>query len=68
MNKLINDLAEHADFYTGNEWYMESAEEKQRIFVEKLAELVVLECIDTITADDGATHHEDLLLKRFSLK
>jgi len=68
MNKLINELAEHADFYVGNEKYFESYEERQRIFVEKLAELVVLECIDTLSEDDGATHHEELLLQRFSLK
>ena len=68
MNKLINELAEHADFYRGNEWYMESSEEQQRIFMEKFAELIVLECIDTLDADDGSTHHRELLLKRFGIK
>jgi hypothetical protein len=46
MNKIVNDLAEHADFYVGNEHYDKSHEERQRIFMEKFAELLVRECID----------------------
>ena len=48
MNKLINDLAEHCDFYVGNEHYMETPEEKQRIWTEKFAELVMQECLDIL--------------------
>jgi hypothetical protein len=44
MNERIQDIAEHCDFYVGNEWYMESPEEKQRIWTEKFAELIVQEC------------------------
>lgn len=46
MNQRITDIAEHCDFYVGNEWYMETPEEKQRIWTEKFAELIVQECID----------------------
>jgi len=45
MNERIQDIAEHCDFYVGNEWYMESHEEKQRIWTEKFAELIVNECV-----------------------
>lgn len=45
-SKLINDLAEHADFYVGNEHYDKSYEDRQRIFLEKFAELVILECAE----------------------
>lgn len=44
MNKLINDLAEHCDFYVGNEHYDKSHEEQQRLFMEKFAELMIEEC------------------------
>lgn len=48
--ELIESLATHCDFYVGNEWYMESPEEKQRIWTEKFAELIVREC--ACIADD----------------
>ena len=41
MNKIINDLCEHADFYVGNEHYDKSHEEKQRLFMEKFASLII---------------------------
>lgn len=41
MNDRIRDIAEHCDFYVGNEHYNESHEEKQRLWVEKFAELIV---------------------------
>ncbi len=44
MNELIHKLAEHCDFYVGNEHYNKSYEEQQRLFMEKFAELVVREC------------------------
>ena len=46
MNQRITDIAEHCDFYVGNEWYMETPEEKQRIWTEKFAELIIEECVD----------------------
>lgn len=46
MNERIKALAEHCDFYVGNEHYNESHEEKQRIWTEKFAELIVLECME----------------------
>ncbi len=45
MNKRIKDLAEHCDFYVGNEHSNEPYEEKQRLWVEKFAELIVRECL-----------------------
>ena len=45
MNDRIRELAEHCDFYVGNEHYEESYEEKQRLWTEKFAELIVRECL-----------------------
>jgi len=45
MNDRIRGIAEHCDFYVGNEHYNESHEEKQRLWVEKFAELIVRECM-----------------------
>ena len=46
MNDRIRGIAEHCDFYVGNEHYNESHEEKQRLWVEKFAELIVRECAE----------------------
>ena len=46
MNERIRNLAEHCDFYVGNEHYNESNEEKQRLWSEKFAELIVQECME----------------------
>ena len=45
MNEQIQAIAEHCDFYVGNEHYDKSHEEKQRLFMEKFAELIVQECM-----------------------
>ena len=45
MNERIRELAEHCDFYVGNEHSTESYEEQQRIWAEKFAELIVRECV-----------------------
>ena len=45
MNERIQAIAEHCDFYVGNEHYDKSYEEKQRLFMEKFAELIVRECM-----------------------
>ena len=44
MNKRLKELAEHCDFYVGNEHYDKPHEEQQRLFMEKFAELIVREC------------------------
>ena len=44
MNERIQDLAEHCDFYVGNEHYDKSHEEQQRLFMEKFDGLIVQEC------------------------
>ena len=49
MNERIRELAEHCDFYVGNEHYEESYEEKQRLWTEKFAELILQECMDRST-------------------
>jgi hypothetical protein len=67
MNKLINDLCEHTDFYVGNEHYDKSYEEKQRLFMEKYTQLIIQEAIIVLDRDDGATHHRELLMKHFWL-
>ena len=51
MNEKILELAEHCDFYVGNEHYDKSYEEKQRLFMEKFAELIVAECMQIIKVD-----------------
>ena len=48
MNERIRNLAEHCDFYVGNEHYNESNEEKQRLWSEKFAELIVFECVKAV--------------------
>lgn len=44
MNEKITELAEYCDFYVGNEHYNKSREEKQRLWTEKFAELIIQEC------------------------
>jgi hypothetical protein len=44
MNERIRELAEHCDFYVGNEHHDKSYEEQERLWVEKFAELIVREC------------------------
>ena len=35
---------------------------------KEFAELLVRECIEVLSEDDGATHHEQLLLNHFGVK
>lgn len=53
MNERIRNLAEHCDFYVGNEHSDKSYEEKQRLWVEKFAELIVRECVNNMQNCDG---------------
>ena len=65
MNERIKELAEHCDFYVGNEHYNESHEEKQRIWTEKFAELIIRKClmlcdqVDLVGADDCIDNIKD---------
>jgi ADP-glucose pyrophosphorylase len=52
-DQIITDHAEAADFYVGNNYYNESYEEQQRLFVTRLAELIIQDCIQL--ADDEAS-------------
>jgi hypothetical protein len=56
MNERIKDLAEHCDFYVGNEHSDKSHEEKQRLWTKKFAELIVRECASHLNwvGDDAA--------------
>jgi len=38
------------------------------VYNQKLAELVVRECISVLDEDDGATHHNELLLEHFGVE
>ena len=48
MNPKIKDYAEHCDFYVGNEHYDKSYEERQVLWVEKFAELIVQDCCQAV--------------------
>lgn len=66
-NNLITELAEHVDFYVGNEHYEESHEEKQRIWLEKYTELVIDECIK-IAMNAKSMEAAALLVTHFGIK
>lgn len=71
MNGRIRELAEHCDFYVGNEHYNESHEEKQRLWTEKFAELIIYECLSICEelGDKGMDGHycADKILKHFKI-
>lgn len=48
MRPKIKDFAEHCDFYVGNEHYDKSYEEKQVLWLEKFADMIVQECSDAV--------------------
>ena len=47
-SQKIQDHAEHCDFYVGNEHWDKSYEEKQRLWVEKFAELMIDESVHVL--------------------
>ena len=48
MNERIREIAEHCDFYVGNEHYDKSREEQQKLLMQRFAELIIRECIDLV--------------------
>ena len=68
MNERIRDIAEHCDFYVGNEHYDKSHEEQQRLFMEKFAELIIRECIAVHEDDYGVDIIGDVLKLHFGVK
>jgi hypothetical protein len=60
MNRVSKELAEQAGYPD----YMTYG---QDLVLERLIHLVVEECINTLSQDDGATHHEELLKERFGI-
>ena len=69
MSERIQELAEHCDFYVGNEHHDKSHEEQQRLWAEKFAELIVGECLDKIgknfvgAVGSHASAHNSAVLK-----
>lgn len=61
MNHRILELAEHCDFYVGNEHSDKSHEEQQRLFLEKFAELIVRECLEIVNRKEYSYHEADPL-------
>ena len=59
MNNLVKTLLAQA--------HLEYHPDTNRV-AERFANLIVLECINTLTKDDGATHHKELLIQRFGMK
>lgn len=59
MNQdVIDELVTHAEFYVGNEHSDKSAEEQQRLFVDRLIELTVYECTGICERKmDHLNHH-----------
>jgi hypothetical protein len=47
-DQILTDHAEAADFYVGNNYYNESYEEQQRLFITRFAELIVFECVNAV--------------------
>ena len=73
MNERIKELAEHCDFYVGNEHYDKSHEEQQRLFMEKFAELIVRECSRIADGwvdndDDGKNYPSDKIKQHFGVE
>ena len=73
MNERIQDLAEHCDFYVGNEHYDKSHEEQQRLFMEKFAELIVRECSRIADGwvdndDDGKNYPSEMIKQHFGVE
>lgn len=70
-SELIADFANHADFYVGNEHSDKSYEEKQRLWTEKLVELVVRECMkeswEEIVDDEDIAEEPDPLIREYLL-
>lgn len=48
MNERVKELAEHCDFYVGNEHSDKPREDQQRLFMEKFAELIVKETMQVV--------------------
>ena len=63
MNERIQKLAKQAGLEGSNGHY-----EYDWFDPEKFAELLVKECVMTISEDDGATHHRELLFSHFGVK
>ena len=58
MNKRVRDLAEHCDFYVGNEHSDKSYEDKQVLWVEKFAQLIVEECASYMVKNYPNTRYQ----------
>lgn len=61
MKELVQELAEHCDFYIGNEHSDKPREVQQVLFMEKFAELIVQECLDVVERHEYSYHEADPL-------
>ena len=61
MNERIRELAEHCDFYVGNEHSSKPREEQQRLLMEKFAELIIRECLGIVNRKEYSYHEADPL-------
>ena len=69
MNENIKDLAEHCDFYVGNEHSNESHEEKQRLWTEKFAELIVRDMANELfVVYPGGKNGGDVAFQNISIR
>ncbi len=64
MNKRLRDFERESglDIYG-----LGARRDKWERALAKYAELIVKECISTLDRDDGATHHNELLLEYFEV-
>lgn len=69
MNERIKELYGLAVEHTES---MDNGKRSQKVLneicAEKFAELIIKECIMLLYEDDGATHHEELILEHFGVK
>jgi hypothetical protein len=63
MNERIKRLAEQASEIDGDDllYY-------HPVFAEKLAKLIIHECICALDDADGSVHHSECLLERFGVE
>lgn len=72
MNERIRKLATRADAYADtfcmSTETLPDGQTWTTLRDEKFAELIVRECVRLLEEDDGATHHEELLLEHFGVE
>jgi hypothetical protein len=63
-NRIVSELIEKANEWSYEEYnYKETGYTREQLYSKKLAELVVLECINCYSPDDSATDWSDKMRK-----